>query len=227
MSLQVSDLNLPADKLGQFAAALGDSSPAYPVLQTYCDDAAGDVNRLTAGYLLDATSLRNFSRAIALFRLYGQIGPVPADIEKSYDAAWKELQSIAVGQRPNLPKTPDPNLASRAGAIGSAAHIHGRLHKRPLQQPGADMKPTKLPYIGPPTSGIFNTGDEILDFLNATWTCTAGGTPGTWIQIAPAITDNPPVVNVPLNYLVQMPSQGWQQFYWDGAAYQPVNLKPS
>jgi hypothetical protein len=129
MSLQVTDLNLPADKLAEFATAFGDVSNTNAVVQTYCDDAAADVARLTAGYQLDTSSTRNFSRAIALYRIYGQIGPVPPDVEKSYDDAWKELQSIAKGERTNLPKVPDPNLASRAGAIGGSPRLHGRLRR--------------------------------------------------------------------------------------------------
>ena len=127
MALIVNDLNLPADKLAEFATAFGDTSTTNAVVQTYCDDAAADVARLTAGYLLDDSSTRNFSRAIALYRIYGQIGPVPPDVEKNYDDAWKELQSIAKGERTNLPKVPDPSLASRAGAIGGNRRLHGRL----------------------------------------------------------------------------------------------------
>lgn len=219
MSLQVADLNLPADKLSEFAAALGDAGSANAVVQTYCDDAAADVSRLTAGYLLDASSTRNFSRAIALFRIYGQIGPVPPDVEKNYDSAWKELQDISAGKHSNLPKIPDPNLATRAGAIGGNRHLNGRLHRRPLSQPSGFMKPTALPYIGPPTTGAFNTGDEVLDMLQATWACTAGGNPGTWIQIAPAIVAAEPTAAVPLNYLIRIPGQNWAEFFWNGAAW--------
>ena len=118
MSLQVSDLNLPASKLVQLATALGDTGGLNAALQTYCDSAAADVARLTAGYVIDPTSITNFSRAIAIYRVTGQIGPVPADMQKNYDDAWKELQSIARGERPNLPKVSDPNQATIAGGWG-------------------------------------------------------------------------------------------------------------
>ena len=129
MSLQVTDLNLPADMLAQIATALGDTGTTNTALQGYCDAAAADVQRLTAGYLLDAVSVTNMGRAIALYKVFSQIGPVPADIQKSYDDYWKELQSIARGDRPNLPKVPNAQLASRAGAIGSAPKLHGRMHR--------------------------------------------------------------------------------------------------
>jgi hypothetical protein len=122
MSLQVSDLKLSADKLAQFADSLGAGG-----LQDICDGAAADVARLTAGYALDATSLINFGRAITLFRAYGLVGPVPQDIEKEYTNAWNELQSIARGDRPNLPKVADPAQNIIAGGYGGDTKIGGRM----------------------------------------------------------------------------------------------------
>ena len=127
MSLQVTDLKLSADKLSQIATALGDGGGENAALQDLCNAAAADVQRLTAGYVLDDTSLTNFGRAITLFRAYSLVGQVPPDIEKEYQNSWNELQSIARGDRPNLPKISDPALASRAGAIGSERKIHGRM----------------------------------------------------------------------------------------------------
>jgi hypothetical protein len=129
MSLQVSDLNLPADKLVQIATALGDTGSTNAVLQTYCDAAAADVARLSAGYILDDDSTTNMGRAIALYKVYAQIGPVPPDIEKSYEDYWKELQSIARGERPNLPKQSNAAMQSRAGSAGSSHRIHGRMRR--------------------------------------------------------------------------------------------------
>lgn len=41
---------------------------------------------------------------------------------------------------------------------------------------------------GPPTTGTFSTGDWVVDQLwGIHWTCTAGGTPGTWRPSGPAI----------------------------------------
>ena len=125
--MTVSDLKLSADKLSQIATALGDTGGENAALQGLCDEAAADVARLTAGYVLDATSLTNFGRAITLFRAYGLVGQVPPDVEKEYQNCWNELQSIARGDRPNLPKQPNPALASRAGAIGSNPKITGRM----------------------------------------------------------------------------------------------------
>jgi hypothetical protein len=126
MSLQVSDLNLPADKLTQFATALGDTGSANAAVQGYCDAAAADVARLTAGYVIDPVSATNFGRAIAIYRIYGQVGPVPADVEKNYDDAWKELQSISKGERLNLPKISDPAQNTVAGGWGSGCPLKGR-----------------------------------------------------------------------------------------------------
>ena len=127
MSLQVSDLQLSADKLTQFAAAQGDTSGTNASLQEICNAAAEDVTRLTDGYVISADSLTNFGRSIALFRAYGAIGLVPPDIEKNYDSNWKELQSIAKGERPNLAKTVSSDQAINAGGSGSGHRVHGRM----------------------------------------------------------------------------------------------------
>lgn len=129
MSLQVTDLNLPADKLAQFATALADAGGQNAALQGICDGAAADVTRLTTGYILAAASLTNWGRSIALYRAYSQaqFGEIPKAVADEYKEAMDELTAIAKGERPNLPKTPEPTLASRAGAIGGNKKIHGRI----------------------------------------------------------------------------------------------------
>lgn len=131
MSLQVSDLNLPADKLAQFANALGDSSNANVALQGICDGAAADIARLTAGYVIDPASLTNWGRSIALYRAYSQaqFGETPKAVSDDYKTVWDELTAIAEGKRPNLPKVSDPNQASIAGGFGGEHRLHGRVHR--------------------------------------------------------------------------------------------------
>ena len=133
MSLQVSDLNLPADKLAQFATALGDAGGANAAMQGICNAAAADVARLTAGYIVDPTSVTNWGRSLALNRAYGQaqFGEIPKAIADDFKAALTELTEIAQGKRPNIPKIPDPTgaRATRAGAVGSNPQIHGRMNR--------------------------------------------------------------------------------------------------
>jgi hypothetical protein len=40
---------------------------------------------------------------------------------------------------------------------------------------------------GPPTSGTWSTGDWVADQTGKSFLCTAGGTPGTWVQINASI----------------------------------------
>lgn len=123
------NLQLSADKVAQFTAALATTEVAEP-LQQLCDEAAADVARLTAGYILDATSISNFIRALAVYNAYINSGtPSPEDVATRFKSVWTELQSIARGDRPNLPKVADAALASRAGAVGSAPLIHGRMQR--------------------------------------------------------------------------------------------------
>ena len=46
---------------------------------------------------------------------------------------------------------------------------------------------TPTRYVGgvsgaAPTTGVFQTGDYVIDATGSMWICTAGGTPGTWVQ---------------------------------------------
>jgi hypothetical protein len=121
------NLQLSADKVAQFTAALATTEVADP-LQQLCDEAAADVARLSAGYILDATSISNFIRALAVYNAYVNAGtPAPEDVATRYKSAWTELQSIARGDRPNLPKVANAALASRAGLVGGPAYVHGRM----------------------------------------------------------------------------------------------------
>lgn len=128
MSLQVTDLNLPADKLAQFASALGDVGGQNAVLQGVCNGAAADVARLTAGYVIDPATATNWGRTIALYRAYSQaqFGEIPKAVADDYKTAWDELTAIAEGKRQNLPKVSDPNQNSVAGGWGGNTMIPGR-----------------------------------------------------------------------------------------------------
>jgi hypothetical protein len=131
MPLAVTDLNLTADKLTQFANALGDAGGLNAALQGICDGAAADVDRLTAGYVIDPASYTNFARSIALYRAYSQaqFGEIPKAVADDYKTAWDELTAIAQGKRPNLPKLTDPNQSTIAGGWGSEHRLNGRVHR--------------------------------------------------------------------------------------------------
>lgn len=122
MSLQFSDLNLPADKLAQFANALGDAGSANAALQGICNGAAADVTRLTAGYVIDPASITNWGRTIALYRAYSQaqFGEIPKAIADDFKTTWDELTAIAEGKRLNLPKISDSTQNTIAGGWGDS-----------------------------------------------------------------------------------------------------------
>lgn len=74
---------------------------------------------------------------------------------------------------------------------------------------------------GPPTAGTFIVGDVWVDSLGAKFRCTVAGTPGTWVQIAPAFVAAFP--GSPLtNYLVAWESEGWRQYFYNGSIWVPV-----
>lgn len=124
MAFTVPDLKLTVDKLAQITKALGGAASTTTDLQDLCDEAAADVARYCTGYVVDDLSQTNFTRAIALFRAYGYIGPIPKDIQANYDAVMKELEAIAKGERPKLEQTTD-QAAQSAGNWGSKTRLAG------------------------------------------------------------------------------------------------------
>ena len=126
MAFVDTDLLLSPDRQAQLTKALSNLNVADP-LQYLCDEAAAEVARLTTGYVLDDLSLRGLTRALALYKVYSYAGPVPKDVQTNYDAADKELQAIAGGKRPNLPKVTTPSQATIAGSSGSGCKLTGRL----------------------------------------------------------------------------------------------------
>jgi len=83
--------------------------------------------------------------------------------------------------------------------------------------PSLDLKGEPTPAMGPAQNGAFVTGQLWVDALLAVWRCTADGSPGTWIQITPAIVaDYPAPPPFPPNYLIRIPAQAWGEFYWNG-----------
>lgn len=129
MPFTVKDLKLPHDKSSQLNRALGGAidDDAAQALQTICDESAAVVARMTTGYVIDAVSLKDFTRAIALYRAYGFAGPIPKDIEGNYKAVTEELQAIAGGKRPNLPKVETPAQNTISGGWGSNPNLPGRM----------------------------------------------------------------------------------------------------
>lgn len=117
---------LSADKVAQLTKALATLEVADP-LQYLCDEAAADVARLTTGYVLDDAAVRGFVRALALYKAYGYAGPVPKDVQANYDSAVKELEAIAEGKRPNLPKVTTSSQSTISGSWGSGRKVGGRI----------------------------------------------------------------------------------------------------
>lgn len=127
MAFVIDDLLLSPAKQAELTAALANAGVVAP-LQYFCDEAAAAVARFTTGYTVDALSLRGLIRSVALFDIYAKANvPAPLDTKDSYDNAMKELEAIAKGERPNLPKTAAAALGSKAGTGSSKTYIPGRM----------------------------------------------------------------------------------------------------
>jgi hypothetical protein len=69
--------------------------------------------------------------------------------------------------------------------------------------------PVPNTVIGPPHSGERALGELWKDSLGGWWKCTAGGTPGTRLQILPAfLAADPASGTFPVGYLVVNVTQG-------------------
>lgn len=69
---------------------------------------------------------------------------------------------------------------------------------------------------GPPVDGTFATGDFVVSAAGRVWVCTAGGTPGTWVQ--PSLTQ--PAFRRAQAAAQDIPSSAaaWTTIAWDAAA---------
>ncbi|HEY4416859.1 MAG TPA: hypothetical protein VGO57_14300 [Verrucomicrobiae bacterium] len=74
---------------------------------------------------------------------------------------------------------------------------------------------------GPPTAGSHVVGELWLDQNVAKYRCTVTGTPGTWIQVAPAVVEADPA-GIPDNYVIARTVEYLKMYRWDGAAWQAV-----
>lgn len=117
--MTVTDLLLTDDRQEQLTAALANTGIAEPLVLCLTE-AAADVARFTAGYVIAQSSLNGWTRALALWKAFtlAELG-VPEDVQKAYEAAMDELTAIAKGERPNIPQTPVTTPPASAGAWGS------------------------------------------------------------------------------------------------------------
>lgn len=74
---------------------------------------------------------------------------------------------------------------------------------------------------GPPTDGAHVLGELWLDQNLARYRCTVAGTPGTWLQVGPAVVTADPA-GVPDNYVISRAVEYLKLYRWDGAAWQAV-----
>jgi hypothetical protein len=81
-------------------------------------------------------------------------------------------------------------------------------------------------YLGAPATGTYVVGQFWVDASLGVWRCTVGGTPGTWIQVQPAICSGASP-GAPLNnYWILRTDLLFTQYYWTGAAWQAVFTSP-
>jgi hypothetical protein len=75
--------------------------------------------------------------------------------------------------------------------------------------------------MGPPAAGTFYLNKLWVDVNGAIYKCTVAGTPGTWIQIQPAVVTVDPV-GAPNDYVIARSAEWLKLYYWDGGAWVAV-----
>lgn len=127
MAFTKYDLLLDAAKLAQLTKALANTGVADP-LQSCVNEAIAEVDRATSGYVIADAAKFGWIRALALFKAYSLAGPVPADVQKQYDGAMKQLEAIAKGDVKNLPVEPSSSSSNAgSGKWGSKCRVKGRM----------------------------------------------------------------------------------------------------
>ncbi len=77
-----------------------------------------------------------------------------------------------------------PDAFGAASAVGTSTEYARADHDHGLPSAPSGGSTTIGTTAGAPTSGTFSTGDTYLDSNYVLYVCTAGGTPGTWVQVA-------------------------------------------
>ena len=86
-------------------------------------------------------------------------------------------------------------------------------HLRPSYQAGV---PTTIK--GPPTGGTFVINSLWRDALGALFACTVAGTPGTWVQIQPAVVSANPT-GIPVGYVIVRADENYRLFTYSGTGF--------
>lgn len=90
------------------------------------------------------------------------------------------------------------------------------------------LNPSKVAGVatvdpGAPTAGEGYVGELWVDVNNAVWRCKTAGTPGTWLQITPAVVEADPV-GIPDGYVIARVAEYLKLYRWNngGAAWAAV-----
>jgi hypothetical protein len=84
--------------------------------------------------------------------------------------------------------------------------------------------PTNL--IGPPVEGLHVEDEFWRDTIGGEWVCTVEGTPGTWVQIAPAIVEAEPTTTV-TGYWIVRRDQNFKHYRYTGSGFEELFLSLS
>lgn len=116
--------------------------------------------------------------------------------------------------------TPSP-MVEVAASVTFRQHVDDNFRKlvaRAWKFTASEVLGIPTTNMGPPGSGAHVTDEWWRDAKGAVFKCTSGGTPGTWIQVAPAVvTTNP--VGAPTGYWIVRADLDFEPFVHDGSSF--------
>ena len=93
-----------------------------------------------------------------------------------------------------------------------------KLNERVWKVTASEVSGIPTTSIGAPGSGAHVLNERWIDPHGAEFRCVTAGTPGTWIQIRPAVvTANPS--GAPTGYWIIRQDLAFAESYWDGSAW--------
>jgi hypothetical protein len=107
----------------------------------------------------------------------------------------------------------------------SVVQLNFELIEYDLYTPTAPTKQAGVAttIIGPPTSGTWVLRDRWVDTNGSEWSCVTAGTPGSWVQLRPALMSaDPGAGSYSTGYLIMRTDARNILRYYDGTTWQDV-----
>jgi hypothetical protein len=103
-------------------------------------------------------------------------------------ALGDHVHPMAAAATPTTSAPGDAAATGNATTFAASNHVHGRESAAYVTATGLTGAANSVRLVGgnasgSPATGTFSTRDEVTNTDGSKWVCTAGGSPGTWVQV--------------------------------------------